>query len=193
MAYIDLDFLPEADRLLPQTVLDGVSYAHNAIQFAALALQAGSREWNFPKNHLFALAIELSFKSMALRSGATVVECSKASHDPAEMIKLIERHGAKVPARIKTRLSDKRWFHALLFMSRYPALSELNTSMDKTIFLHRDYPEMIAEILEANCRWSLSFDAGGALAQIQNPVSNMTMVRSTGPPPEIAKNLSNKL
>lgn len=192
VAYIDLDSLPEADRKLPPAVLDGVSYAHTAIQFAALALQAGSREWNFPKDHLFALAIELSFKSMALRSGATVAECRSAGHDPQKMITLIEKHGANVPARLKTRLSDKQWFQAFLFMSRYPALSELNTSLDKTIFLHADYPEMIAEILEANCRWSLSFEAGGALAHIKNLPSMMTIAKSTMRPTELTNISTNK-
>lgn len=191
VAYIDLDTLPEADRDLPPSVIDGVSYAHTAIQFAALALNAGDRGWSFPKDHLFALAIELSFKSMALRSGATLAECRSAGHDPSKMIELIEKHGGIVPARIKTRLSDKGWFQAFLFMSRYPALSELNSSLDKTIFLHPDYPEMIAEILEAQCRWSLSFDGRGALAALHAPPEKMIWARATGAPPEI-KTKSNK-
>lgn len=185
MAYIDLDTLPEADRNLPPSVIDGVSYAHTAIQFTALALSAGERGWSFPKDHLLALAIELSFKSMALRSGATVTECRSAGHDPTRMIELIEKHGGTVPARIKNRLSDKQWFQAFLFMSRYPALSELNSSLDKTIFLHPDYPEMIAEILEARCRWSLSFDGGGALAVLHTPPAKMIWARATETPPEL--------
>ncbi|WP_396263413.1 hypothetical protein [Haloferula sp. A504] len=192
MAYIDLDKLPEADRNLPMSVIDGVSYAHTAIQFAALALVAGERQWGFPKDHLFALAIELAFKSLALRSGSTVIECRSAGHDPEKMIALIEKHGATVPTRLKTRLSDKEWFKAFLFMSRYPALSELNTSLEKTIFLHPDYPEMIAEILEADCRWPLSFDPGGALHQIRTPSSRMIMARATERPPGLENASSNK-
>ena len=181
MAFIDLNNVNEPDRKLPPSVRDGVSFAHNAVQFAALALIAREKKWSFPRDHLYALAIELSFKSLALRSGATVDECRSAKHNPSEMIKLIERHGTLVPSRLKTRLSDKKWFNTFLLMSRYPAPSELNTSFDKTIFLHPDYPEMIAEILEVPCRWPLSFEAGGALGEIQNPPTRMTIMKLTVP------------
>jgi len=179
LAFIDLNKVGESDRELPASVHDGVCFAHTAVQFAALALTAGEKKWSFPQNHLYALAIELSFKSLALRSGATVDECRSAGHDPSKIMELIEKHGTSVPTRLKTRLSDKQWFHAFLFMSRYPAPSELNTSLDKTIFLHPDYPEMIAEILEAPCRWPLSFESGGALGEMRNPPPKMAIMKFT--------------
>lgn len=179
MAYIDLNRVSESDRKMSPSVHDGISFAHAAVQFAALGLAARSRRWSFPQYHLYALAIELAFKSLALRSGATVADCKKANHNPGRMIDLIERYGTTVPARLKTRLSDAQWFNAFLFMSRYPAISELNTSLDKTIFLHSDYPEMIAEILEAPCKWPLSFENGSALSEIHNPPERMTAWRFT--------------
>ena len=179
MAFIDLNKVSESDWNLPASVHDGVCFAHTAVQFAALALTAREKKWSFPQYHLYALAIELSFKSLALRSGATVDECRSAGHDPSKMMKLIEKHGTCVPTRLKTRLSDKHWFHAFLFMSRYPAPSELNTSLNNTVFLHPDYPEMIAEILEAPCRWPLSFEPGGALGEIRNPPTRRTIIKFT--------------
>jgi hypothetical protein len=119
-----------------------------------------------PQIHLYALAIELAFKSLAIRSGASVDECRGTRHYLSKMIALIEKHGTTVSARIKTRLSDDRWFRSFLLLSRYPALSELNTSLDNTIFLHPDYPEMIAEILENPCPLPLDFAGGNALAEI---------------------------
>jgi hypothetical protein len=38
---------------------------------------------------------------------------------------------------------------------------------------------MIAEILEARCRWPLSFEQGSALAEIQNPPPRMTIMEFT--------------
>ena len=180
MPYINLNDVNETDRKIPPSVLyDGVSFAHNAVQFASLALTACQNKWSFPRDHLYALAIELALKSLALRSGASLKECRSAGHDPTKMMKLIERHGTHIPDRLKTRLSDKQWFQAFLFMSRYPALSELNTSIETTIFRHPDYPEMIAEILETHCRWPLSFERGSALAEIESPPSGMVMMRFT--------------
>ena len=161
------------------SVLDGISFAHTAVQFASLGLKAGQQNWHFPQIHLFALAIELGFKSLALRSGATVAECKAVGHDPSKMIALIERHGGIVSPRIKQSLSDKEWFTAFFLMSRYPALSELNSSLDKSILMHPDYPEMIAEILEARCRWPLSFHRGCALEEIKNPSNENTFTTYT--------------
>ena len=179
MPYINLNDVGESDRGMSPSVNDGISFAHTAVQFASLGLVALQNKWSFPQYHLYALAIELAFKSLALRSGATVGECRVAGHDPTKMIELIERYGTTVPIRLKTRLSDKKWYHAFLFMSRYPAPSELNTSLDKTIFLHPDYPEMIADLLEIRCRWPLSFERGSALAEIKNPPPRMTFAKFT--------------
>ena len=53
MAFIDLYNLNESDRKLPPSVKDGVFFAHNAVQFAALALFASKRNWSFPQDHLY--------------------------------------------------------------------------------------------------------------------------------------------
>ena len=160
---------------MPISVMDGLFFAHTAVQFAALAISADQKNWGFPRTHLYALAIELSFKSLALRSGANIEQCRKAGHDPSKMIELIEQCGTIVSDRLKTRLADKEWFHAFLFMSRYPAVSELNSSLEKTILLHSDCLEMIAEILETACRWPLSFERGSALEELRNPPNRMKM------------------
>ena len=147
-------------------VMDGLKFAHSAVQFASLALTAGKNGWPMPQCHLYALAIELAFKSLAIRSGASIDECRGTRHYLSKMIALIEKHGTVVSDRIKTRLSDDSWFRSFLLLSRYPALSVLNTSLDNTIFLHPDYPEMIAEILEMPCPLPLDFSGGSALAEI---------------------------
>jgi len=171
--------IPPGSPPASPTVLDGVHFAHEAVEFAALALIAKGNGWKHPELHLYALAIELSFKSLALRSGATPEQCKKASHRISDMIALIETCGTRVPQRLKDRLSDDRWFKSFLLLTRYPVVSEQNSSIDTTIFLHPDYPEMIAEILEAPCTWSLSFEGGNALSEIQSPPSHMTMMRFT--------------
>ena len=173
MPYVNLNRVKESDRNMPMSVMDGLFFAHTAVQFAALAISAHQEKWGFPSTHLYALSIELSFKSLALRSGASIEQCRKAGHDPEKMIKLIEQCGTVVSERLKTRLADKEWFHAFLFMSRYPAISELNSTLDKTIRRHLDYPEMIAEIMETDCRWPLSFERGTALEELRNPPSGM--------------------
>ncbi len=130
---------------------------------------AKERCWDLPRYHLYALGIELAFKSLALRSGASLDDCRTASHRVSNMIKLIERCGTTVPERLKIRLADDDWFRGFLLLSRYPAVSQMNTSVDTTIFLHPDYPEMIAAILETPCRWPLRFEGGSALAEIYDP------------------------
>lgn len=79
MPYVDLNNVAEEDRSLPLTVMDGIMFAQTAVQFAALAIAAGQRQWSFPRVHLHALAIELGFQSLALRSGAFAVSIPAAS------------------------------------------------------------------------------------------------------------------
>ena len=165
MPYINLNSTGPIDTNSP-SVLDGVVFAHAAVQFASLGLTAGKHGWPMPRLHLFALAIELAFKSLAIRSGATLDECREKGHCLSKLIALIEKKGTTVSPRIKTRLSDDKWFRSFLLLSRYPVLSKLNTSLDNTIFLHNDYPEMIAEILETHCKLPLEFDGGSALVEI---------------------------
>ena len=155
-----------SDDSMPTEILDGLMFAQTAIQFASLGLTAGKASWTTPQVHLYALAIELAFKSLAIRSGATVQECKKAGHRVSRMIALIEGKGTFVTERIKTRLSDDIWFNSFLFLSRYPTFTNRNTSLENTIFLHSDYPQMIATILEVPCKWQLGFNEGSALCEI---------------------------
>lgn len=165
MPYINLNRTGPIETNSPN-LMDGVKFAHSAVQFASLALTAGRNGWIMPQLHLYALAIELAFKSLAIRSGASINECRGTRHYLSKMIALIEKHGTTVSMHIKTRLSDDSWFRSFLLLSRYPAMSELNTSLENTIFLHPDYPEMIAEILEIPCPLPLEFAGGSALAEI---------------------------
>jgi len=150
---------------LPPEVLNGVGFAHGAVEFAAIGLIAGQNGCLNSQLHLFAVAIELAFKSIALLAGASLDDCKSASHSISKMIRLIERHGVNVPERLKTRLGDDKWFKKFLLLTRYPELVP-PTSLDKTITLHNDYPEMIAAILEIQCHCPLEFERGNALAEI---------------------------
>jgi hypothetical protein len=171
LPHINLNKVKSKDRRCWLQVQDGVHFAHAAVRFAALGLTAKQKNWGLQQYHLYALAIELAFKSLALRSGASLDECRKASHRPTAMIELIEQLGTPVPQRLKTRLADDKWFQTFLLLTRYPAKTKMNKSMDTTIWLHSDYPEMIAAILETPCKWPLEFDHGSALAEIHNPPS----------------------
>jgi hypothetical protein len=149
----------------PPEILNGIGFAHGAVDFAALALVSGRLGCLKPQMHLFAVATELAFKSLALRAGATLEECKNASHKITKMISLIEKHGVEVPSDIKTHLADDKWFKKFLLLTRYTELKP-PTSRDKTIALHRNYPEMIAQILEIPSNCPLEFERGGALSEI---------------------------
>ena len=69
--------------------LDGLRYAHASVDFAALAIISRGMRSAMPEHHLYVLSIELAFKSMALRVGATDKECRAASHRISKMIALI--------------------------------------------------------------------------------------------------------
>jgi len=166
LPYLDLNYCA-SNASVPSCVHDGISYAVEAVEFASLGLTAKQNDWTMPQLHLYALAIELAFKSAALRTEATLEECRKASHHTSRMIALIEQHGTVVPERLKTRLGDDSWFRTFLLLTRYPSLTDRNTSLDNTVFIHKDYPEMIADILEIPCKWPLQFDGGSALAEIK--------------------------
>lgn len=151
-------------------VIDGVLFSNEAVEFAALGLIARRNGCLRPQLHLYAIAIELAFKSLALRVGATLKECKDASHKISEMIKLVEQYGVTVPNDLKRR-SDDIWFKNLLLLSRYPSLNRSN-SLDEMLLLHRNYPkiylEMIASILEIPCICPLHFEGGSALTEITN-------------------------
>ena len=133
----------------------GMLYANAAIEFAALG-QLGLDT----RYHLFALAIELAFKSLALRVGATPDECRTANHKISKMIGLIENHGLKIPDEIKQRLNNDECFKSIIIDARYP---QWGTGP----IVHSNYPEMVAQILEISCDSPLSFEGGSASAEIE--------------------------
>ena len=143
--------------------LEGVLYADAAIEFTALAQLA-----TVSKYHLFALAIELAFKSVALRAGATPAQCKKsAGHSVSKIIALIEELGISVSADLKRQLMDDVWFSSLV-SDRYPKLGA-------GPFVHSNYPELIASILEISCPDApLNFDYASALAEIMNTKKKLT-------------------
>jgi len=179
--------------------LEGLSYAREAVEFAALGVIAGQfaalgsitgrDDCVMPQLHLYALAIELAFKSLAIRAGATLKDCKDAGHNIAKMIALIKHHGVTVPMDLRRRLSDEGWFQKFFEFTRYPALNR-SRSLDPTLFIHNPgrspnrgsvrlrlerslfyhghYSEMIAAILEIQCPLRLRFKGGSALAEITN-------------------------
>lgn len=154
----------------PPTAWDGLTFANIAVEFAGLAWMA-QQKGNMPSRlHLYALAIELGFKSLALRSGATVDDCQKAGHRISKMIKLVEIRGVSVPPYLKQRLNDDQWFRNMLGI-RYPRMI-LVPSFEDTVFFHSNYPEMIAQILEIPCSCPLTFKGDAALVEIKSLFSD---------------------
>ena len=147
--------------------LEGVLYADAAIEFAALAQLA-----NVSKYHLFALAIELAFKSVALRAGASPNQCkNSAGHSVSKIITLIESLGITVSADLKRQLMDDAWFMSMV-SDRYPKLGA-------GPFVHSNYPEIIAGILEIHCpAGPLEFQGGSALAEIVSTTQKFSSEKS---------------
>lgn len=148
--------------------IDGLQFADVAIQFAALGWEAEKNGLIKPRLHRYALAIEVAFKSLALRSGATLDECKKTGHYISKQIELVQKHGVLVPETLKKRLSDDKWFRKMLFMTRYPEMLRAPMTFENTLFFHSNYPEMIAAILEIPCDAPLGFEKGSALDEIEN-------------------------
>jgi hypothetical protein len=146
--------------------LDGMQFANSAIEFAALAWEAEKHGIVGSRLHLYALAIELALKSLALRSGATPGECkSVAGHKISAMIRLVEGRGVIVCKDLQLRLNDDKWFQMML-ATRYPVFI-VNPAFEDTLFFHKRYPETIAEILEIPCDSPLSFEGDSALNEIK--------------------------
>jgi|ERR1044071_102797 hypothetical protein len=149
---------------------DGMSFANAAVEFAALGWEAEQCGIVSAQLHLYALSIELAFKSLALRVGATLAECKKSGHRVSEIIRLIESRGIKIPAALKRRLNNDKWFQKMLG-TRYPVLIA-NPTIENTVFFHKDYPEMIAGILEIPCSSPLGFEGNSALHEIKTLLSS---------------------
>jgi hypothetical protein len=152
------------DFFSPQA-MDGLLFAKTAMEFTSLGCIAEQKGMTAVKNHLFSIAIELAFKSLALRSGATVSKCKAADHTISKMFSLIESFGISIPALIKRKLSDDKSFRNRLNGTRYPVFNP-----KEIITFHKNYPEMIAEILEIPCPKPLTFKEGSALAEIKKQV-----------------------
>lgn len=151
---------PSTHVPVSQVALAGLMYADNAICFTAFGIMSGQhKKSSIARFHLFALAIESALKSLALRSGATLDECKAAGHYITKMIALSERHGSTLSKALKLRLSDDDWFKDFFLLSRYPKLGP-------GPLFHKNYPEMIEQLLETRCRYKLKFDGGSAKAEI---------------------------
>ena len=157
--------------------LNGLSFARNAMEFASLGyileqkLIAEQKVIGAVSLNLYSMAIELAFKSLALRSGATVSDCKKASHNISEMISLIQKHQIKIPELLDRKLNCDESFKNRLFGTRYPVFDP-----DEVITYHKNYPEMIAEILEIPCSIPLQFTSGSALAELKMLVADLKKV-----------------
>jgi hypothetical protein len=145
--------------------INGLFFANAATEFASLGCIAEQNGLIGAKLHLFSLAIELAFKSLALRSGATVGQCKAANHTVSKMISLTESFGISIPSLIKRKLSDDKSFRDRLNGTRYPVFNP-----KEIITYHKNYTEMIAEILEIPCPRTLTFKGGSALAEIKQQV-----------------------
>lgn len=151
---------------------DGLLFAKAAIEFAALGLLAEKGRKIAVQLHLYALALEIAFKSLALRAGATPEECKQvAGHKISKMIAMIEAKGVTVPPDLKRRLNDDDWFRKMLGI-RYPVFIAKPT-VENTLFFHKNYPEMIAAILEIPCDAPLTFTGRSALAEIKKTAQDL--------------------
>ena len=147
---------------------DALLFANSSIEFAALALVAetSGRSSASVGLHLYALSIELGFKALAIAWGSTADECRACRHKISEMIALVEDKGGMISDVIKRRLNDDIWFKKMLG-TRYP-LMILNPSLEETVFFHKNYPEMIVEILETPTPLGFKFEAGTALETVRH-------------------------
>src|SRR5437773_1032554 len=99
--------------------LDGMKLSNLVVEFTAMAILGAEANVSWSNLHLYALAIELAFKSLALRAGALPADCKKAGHKVSEMIGLVEKYGVPVPESLKQRLNNDKQFKSMLD-TRYP-------------------------------------------------------------------------
>jgi hypothetical protein len=84
------------------------------------------------------------------------------------MFSLIQQFKVKIPENLDRKLNDDKSFKSRLFGTRYPAFDP-----DDVITYHKNYPEMIAEILEIPCPIPLKFSGGSALAELKKLVTSL--------------------
>jgi hypothetical protein len=147
---------------------DGLLFAQRAMEFTSLGFIAEQRRMVAVSVNLYSIAIELAFKSLALRSGATVSQCEKASHRISKIISLIQSFNIKIPEHLNRKLNDDKSFKNRLLGTRYTVFEP-----KEIITYHKNYPEMITEILEISCPIPLKFTDGSALAELKKLVAGL--------------------
>jgi hypothetical protein len=147
---------------------DGLLFANTAMEFTSLGCIAEQRRMVAVSVNLYSTAIELAFKSLALRSGATVEQCEKASHKISKILSLIQSFNIKIPEHLDRKLNDDKSFKNRLLGTRYTVFDP-----KEIITYHKNYPEMIAEILEIPCPIPLKFSDGSALAELKKLVASL--------------------
>ena len=76
------------------------------MEFASLGFIAEQKRMVAVSVNLYSVAIELAFKSLALRSGATVSQCEKAGHRISKILSLIQSFNIKIPEHLDRKLND---------------------------------------------------------------------------------------
>jgi hypothetical protein len=145
---------------------DGLLFAKTAIEFTSLARIAEQNKMVAVSVHLYTMAIEIAFKSLALRAGATLDDCEKAGHNITKLFALIERFGVKIPEMLDRKLNDPKSFKTRLLGTRYTVFNPKDV-----ITYHKNYFEMLAEILEIPCQRPLKFAGGNALSELDSLVA----------------------
>jgi hypothetical protein len=88
-----------------------------------------------------------------------------------EMISLIQKHNIKIPEHLDRKLNDDKSFKNRLLGTRYPVFDP-----DEVITYHKNYPEMVAEILEIPCPIPLKFTGGSAATELKQLVADLKKV-----------------
>jgi hypothetical protein len=147
---------------------DGLLFAQRAMEFMSLGCVAEKRRMVAVSVNLYSIAIELAFKSLALRSGATVSQCEKAGHKISKILSLIQSFNIKIPEHLDRKLNDDKSFRNRLLCTRYTVFDP-----KEVITYHKNYPEMITAILEIPCPIPLKFSNGSALAELEKLVASL--------------------
>ena len=147
---------------------DGLLFANRAMEFTSLGCIAEQTRMVPVSVNLYSTAIELAFKSLALRSGATMSQCEKAGHRISKILSIIQSFKIKIPEHLDRKLNDDNSFKNRLLGTRYTVFDP-----KEVITYHKNYPEMIAEILEIPCPIPLKFADGSALAELKKLVVSL--------------------
>jgi hypothetical protein len=147
---------------------DGLLFAKTAMEFTSLGCIAERKHMVAVSVNLYSIGIELAFKSLALRSGATVNQCEKAGHKISKILTLIQSFNIKIPEHLDRKLNNDKSFKNRLLGTRYTVFNP-----KEVITYHKNYPEMITAILEIPCPIPLKFSDGSALAELKKLVASL--------------------